>query len=74
RIKRYCVVGNKTRGPSDEDFIRQNSGGVEVLGFIPYAESIVDADRNGVSVFGNSPEAAEAVRLIYDKLLRREAA
>jgi CO dehydrogenase maturation factor len=74
RLKRCCVVGNKTRGKSDEDFISQNVAGLEVLGFIPYAESIVDADRNGVAVFSNSPEAASAARSIYNKLLRQEAA
>jgi CO dehydrogenase maturation factor len=74
RLKRCCVVGNKTRNKSDEEFIRQNVDGLEVLGFIPYAESIVDADRNGVAVFTNSPEAASAARGIYNRLLHKEAA
>jgi CO dehydrogenase maturation factor len=74
RLKRCCVVGNKTRNKSDEDFISQNVDGLEVLGFIPYAESIVDADRNGVAVFANSPEAVEASRAVYNNLVRKEAA
>jgi CO dehydrogenase maturation factor len=70
RMKRVCVVGNKTRGPADEEFIASNVDGLEVLGFIPYAQSIVDADRLGVSVYANSPEAAAAAREIHRKLVR----
>jgi CO dehydrogenase maturation factor len=68
RIRRVCVVGNKTRGPSDEEFIAGNVDGLEVLGFIPYADSIAEADRRGVAVFESSPEAVEAARKIYSKL------
>jgi CO dehydrogenase maturation factor len=68
-IKRVAVVGNKIRHQSDRDFISQNVAGLEVLGFIPYAETIIDADRNGKAVFHNSPEAVEAVREIYKKLV-----
>ncbi|MDR2353410.1 MAG: AAA family ATPase [Deltaproteobacteria bacterium] len=69
RIKRVAVVGNKIRSESDQNFISQNVAGVEVLGFIPYADSIIDCDRQGIAVF-NSPEAVEATRGIYNKLLR----
>jgi CO dehydrogenase maturation factor len=69
-IKRVAVVGNKVRNQSDRDFIANNVDGMEVLGFIPYAESIIDADRNGTAVYYNSPEAVEAVKGIYKKLVR----
>ncbi|MDR0355438.1 MAG: AAA family ATPase [Deltaproteobacteria bacterium] len=70
RIRRVAVVGNKVRNQSDRDFIAQNVDGLEVLGYIPYADSIVEADREGVSVYDNSPEAAEACRNIYKNLVR----
>jgi CO dehydrogenase maturation factor len=70
-IKRVCVVGNKVRSQSDRDFIAQNVAGLEVLGHIPFADSIVDADREGVAVFERSPEAVEAGREIYRKLLHK---
>ncbi|MDR2140985.1 MAG: AAA family ATPase [Deltaproteobacteria bacterium] len=68
-IKRVCVVGNKVRNQSDRDFIAQNVAGLPVLGFIPYADSVVDADRLGLAVFEKSPEAVAACREIYEKLV-----
>jgi CO dehydrogenase maturation factor len=70
RIKRVAVVGNKVRNQGDRDFIAQNVDGLEVLGHIPYADSIVEADREGVSVFHHSPEAVEAGRQIFANLAR----
>jgi CO dehydrogenase maturation factor len=68
RIRRICVVGNKTRSQADEDFIAGNVDGLEVLGFIPYAETIIAADREGKAVFESSPEAVAAAERIYGKL------
>lgn len=69
RIKRVNVVGNKVRNQSDRDFIQNNVDGLRVLGHIPYADTIVEADREGVSVFHNSPEAVEAGRVIFANLV-----
>jgi CO dehydrogenase maturation factor len=69
RIKRVCVVGNKVRNDSDRDFIAQNVAGLPVLGHIPYADSIIEADREGISVFHKSPEAQAAGREIFKALL-----
>ncbi|MDR3135620.1 MAG: AAA family ATPase [Deltaproteobacteria bacterium] len=70
RIRRVAVVGNKVRNQGDRDFIQQNVDGLQVLGHIPYADSIVEADREGISVFQHSPEAVEAGRAIYSNLVR----
>lgn len=67
-IKRVSVVGNKVRSQSDEEFITKELAGMEILGFIPFADSIIEADRKGVSVYKNSPEAAEAVKAIFAKI------
>ncbi|MDR2198575.1 MAG: AAA family ATPase [Deltaproteobacteria bacterium] len=69
-IKRVCLAGNKTHGKEDEDFIAANAGGVEVLGFIPYLNSVAEADRLGEAVYSHSPEALEASRAIFRKLTR----
>jgi CO dehydrogenase maturation factor len=68
-VKRVAVVGNKVRNQGDRDFISANVEGMEVLGFIPQADSIIDADRNGEAVFLRSPEAVAAVREVYDHLV-----
>ncbi|MDR2339752.1 MAG: AAA family ATPase [Deltaproteobacteria bacterium] len=72
RIKRVAVVGNKCHGEKDEAFIAGNVGNMEVLGFIPYADSVAESDRLGEAVFDHSPEAVEAGRKIF-KNLNREA-
>ncbi|MCL2029497.1 MAG: AAA family ATPase [Deltaproteobacteria bacterium] len=68
RLKRISAVGNKIRNQGDEDFIRRELGDLEVLGFMPFADSIIEADRKSISVFKNSPEAAEAGREIFKRL------
>ncbi|MDR1872711.1 MAG: AAA family ATPase [Deltaproteobacteria bacterium] len=68
-LKRVSVVGNKVRSEADREFIAKNVGGLPVLGYIPYADSIVDSDRLGVAVFEKSPEAVEACRGIFQKLV-----
>ena len=67
-IKRISVVGNKVRNKSDEDFIRDQLTGMDILGFIPFSDSIIAADRQGVSVYKNSPEAAAAVKDIFSRI------
>jgi len=67
-LRRISAVGNKIRSQGDEDFIRRELGDLEILGFIPFADSIIDADRRAVSVYLNSPEAAAAGREIYKRL------
>ena len=69
-LKRVSVVGNKVRNKGDEDFISSELAGMEILGFIPFADSIIEADRKGVSVYKNSPEAAAAVKDIFAKINR----
>lgn len=67
-LKRVSVVGNKVRSKSDEEFITKALPGMEILGFIPFADSIINADRQGISVYKNSPEAAAAVRDIFAEI------
>lgn len=67
-IKRVSVVGNKIRNKGDEDFISKELSGMEILGFIPFADSIIEADRQGISVYKNSPEATKAGKEIFAKI------
>ena len=67
-LKRVAVVGNKVRNKGDEEFVAKELAGMEILGFIPFADSILEADRQGVSVYKHSPEAAAAVKEIFKKI------
>jgi CO dehydrogenase maturation factor len=67
-LKRVSVVGNKVRNQGDRDFITRELPDLEVLGFIPFADSVIEADRRGISVYKNSPEAAAAVKDIFARI------
>jgi len=51
RLTNIAVVGNKIRGKKDKDFLKKHLSGFEFLGFLPYDESLIEADLNGVSPF-----------------------
>jgi len=48
-IKNIAVVGNKIRSAADEEFIRKNIENIEIIGFIPYDEKIIESDMQGKS-------------------------
>ncbi|KXS55897.1 MAG: carbon monoxide dehydrogenase [Candidatus Adiutrix intracellularis] len=68
-IKRVSVVGNKIRNQGDREFITKELANLEILGFIPFADSIIEADRQAISVYKNSPEVAAAGREIFTKII-----
>ncbi len=47
-ISRIAVVGNKIRKKSDEDFIRENIEEIDVLGFIPFDDNLIESDKKGL--------------------------
>ncbi|NOY69807.1 MAG: AAA family ATPase [Deltaproteobacteria bacterium] len=50
-LDRILIVGNKIRGPKDEEFLRENLSDFTFLGFLPYEAALVDADLAGRSPF-----------------------
>jgi len=46
-IRRIGIVGNKVRGPADEEFIRAGACDMPVLGFLPYDPRLIEADLAG---------------------------
>src|SRR4030042_7050518 len=48
-LKKKGIVGNKIRGTSDENFIREHCKDIKILGFIPYDERLIEADLKGES-------------------------
>ena len=49
-IKRFIIVGNKITAKSDEEYIRNALPDKNIAVFMPYAQNIREADRDGVSV------------------------
>jgi len=67
-IKRYYIVGSKTKNESEQQFILNELLGFEVLGFINYHLKIAEADLKGLGVFAASPEAVAEAKEIKTKL------
>jgi len=72
-IKNVFVVGNKIKLESDKDFIKSHLSGMNVLGFMSYADDTVKADLEGRSPYDASPHAVEeakAIKASLDRLLK----
>lgn len=59
-IKRTGIIGNKIRGTSDEESIRNSLGKAAILGFIPFDERLIEADLAGRAA-PDVPDAIEAI-------------
>jgi CO dehydrogenase maturation factor len=68
RLNQIAVVGNKIRGPKDEEFLKKNLDDFHFLGFLPYDESLIEADLNGISPYEVKSKAKEEVIRIIEKL------
>lgn len=67
-VVRILAVGNKVRGPHDEQFIKENLADIPLLGFLPFSNAVIEADLRGVSPYHEVPELAAAVSTIVAKL------
>jgi CO dehydrogenase maturation factor len=64
-LKHIAVVGNKIRGDKDETFLKAHLNDFEFLGFLPYDESLIEADLKGVSPFDvDSPSKARVKSMV----------
>lgn len=63
-LKHLFVVGNKVRGEQDRNFLKKNLSDFEFLGFMPYDETLIEADLTGVSPFELESAAKEEVKKI----------
>lgn len=61
-LKKLSLVGNKVRSEKDRRFLRQEMADFHFLGFIPFAETILEADLEGVPPFEKSPAGLQAVK------------
>ena len=66
KLKDIRFVANKVDGEEDREFIESTLSGQQILGFIPYAESLRRADRPGKSVLDG---ADEEMRGIFENIL-----
>jgi CO dehydrogenase maturation factor len=63
-LSQLYIVGSKIRDDSDRDFIESNSPELDVIGYLPMDERVIEADRSGVAIYKLSPEmAAEGAKI-----------
>jgi CO dehydrogenase maturation factor len=67
-IKQFYLVANKSRGPQDDEFVRQHAADLPFLGSLPFSSAAVAADQAGVAVFDEAPELVVAAERIADRL------
>jgi len=61
-LTRIMIIGNKIRGPKDEEFLRHHLSDFDFMGFIPYDEKLIEADLEGMSPFDTDGPAVRAVK------------
>ena len=67
-LKNIAIVGNKIRGPKDEEFLRTHLKDFEFLGFMPYDQDLIEADLTGSSPYETASAAKKVVADIIEKL------
>ena len=67
-LKNIVLVGNKIRSSKDEKFLLKHLNDFKFLGFIPYDETLIEADLDGVSPFDVASPAKEHVSKMLSNL------
>ena len=67
-LNHIAVVGNKVRNDTDEAFLKTHLNGFEYLGSLPYDDSLIEADLQGVSPFDVDCQSKEKVKELISKL------
>ncbi|ADK85406.1 Cobyrinic acid ac-diamide synthase [Desulfarculus baarsii DSM 2075] len=72
-VQKILIVGNKIRGPQDEQYLRDALAGFEFLGFISHDQAIIEADMANKCPALFAKTAKEQVGRMADELLTRVA-
>ena len=67
-LKNIAVVGNKIRGKKDEDFLSKHLSDFEFLGFLPYDDTLIEADLDGISPFDIDTPSKAIVQEMISRL------
>ena len=71
-IKRILVVANKIRSDEDLVFLQHELAGLPLIGALPFVESLLRADRNGVSVRdGAGAEWGDRFTALFETLVQQ---
>jgi CO dehydrogenase maturation factor len=68
-LNQIVIVGNKIRSPQDEAFLKTNLPDFQFLGFLPYDDTLIEADLTGTSSFDVESRAKEKITQIISTLM-----
>jgi len=63
-------IANKIRKESDRNFFEQKVADIQMLGYIPYDEEVIEADLSRLSIWDHGKEVIKEVRKIVDKMVK----
>jgi CO dehydrogenase maturation factor len=67
-LTRLWIVGSKVRSEADAAFIRTEARDIPVLGILPYAPEVQDADRKNISAYDYIPAMRQAAADIVQQI------
>jgi len=67
-LEAIAVVGNKIRGPKDQQFLQHHLADFEFIGFLPYDDALIEADLNGISPFDVDSDTKNRIKSMIAKL------
>ena len=68
KLNQVFIVGNKVRSEKDEAYLKQHLSDFDILGFLPYADDLIEADLNGESPYDVDSTAKERVKEMVNNL------
>lgn len=60
QLERVWLVGNKVQNEEEISFLKANPMGIPLLGTLPSALGVIEADRLGIAVYDHVPELRQA--------------
>ena len=67
-VKQVFVVANKVRNENDIEFLKEHMKDMDLIGFIKFNQSVMDADIRGGSPYEGTSGVVEEIREIKNKL------
>ncbi len=67
-ISKICFVANKVRSEKDELFIKKQMLGLDLVGSLPYSDSIIEGERGGIAIYDSDSEYREEVSRILERI------
>lgn len=67
-VRRLFLVGSKVQSDAERAYVETHSPGIPVLGHLPHAPQVSEADRHGQAAYDAAPALVEAARAIAEAL------